>query len=114
MALQKKRGVSTGPRKPAATINPSRPKPLREGICQFCGCTDDEPCNPPCSWQLCELQEDPPAAPTKRKYVRDHTVCSTCAALISEIEQWIETSLNPSKGAVGRMVERALSQMAGR
>lgn len=32
------------------------------GICLSCGCTDEQPCDPPCSW-----------------VDRNHTICSACA-----------------------------------
>jgi hypothetical protein len=55
------------------------PKP---GQCQFCNCTYDRPCEPPCSWAN-----------------REQTICSTCDRTIGEIalvlKHWYEKAYKP-------------------
>jgi hypothetical protein len=50
----------------------------RDGFthCRVCGCTDREPCYPPCFWAGGEAD-----------------LCSTCAQLIYEIVSWTNASI---------------------
>lgn len=44
--------------------------------CRFCECTDDEACNPPCSWAA-------------------ENVCSTCQEALEALETWLESCVKP-------------------
>jgi hypothetical protein len=63
----------------------------RDGLvrCRVCGCTEREPCCPPCAWWCDEVD-----------------LCDTCAFVALAIKDWIEGAHQPSKAALWREVER--------
>ena len=62
----------------------------RDGFirCRVCGCTEREPCNPPCSWA-------PGAA----------DLCSTCADIVLIVAEWRAVAHRASWAALKREVE---------
>lgn len=62
----------------------------RDGLirCRVCGCTDREPCAPPCSWAEGEAD-----------------LCSTCAAAACVLVSWREGAHRPSWAALKREVD---------
>ena len=68
----------------------------RDGLvrCRVCGCTEREPCNPPCSW-----------AP------RDEVdLCSNCAEAVSHLIDWVYTAHRASWAALKREVKAQLEK----
>ena len=55
--------------------------------CRVCGCTQIEPCNPPCAWAGDDERGD---------------LCSTCELTIGVVEEWKEQALRPSMTALLR------------
>ena len=53
--------------------------------CRVCGCTDTEPCNPPCAWEPGEGD-----------------LCTTCGSVIDTLHEWKESALHPSIPALVR------------
>ena len=60
----------------------------RDGFirCRVCGCTEREPCNPPCAWHFPDL-------------------CDSCALLVTQILVWWEGAHRPSWARLKREVE---------
>jgi hypothetical protein len=54
--------------------------------CRVCGCTEIEPCNPPCEWV-------------------DADLCSTCNYVVREIREWAHEAHRASWAALRREVE---------
>jgi hypothetical protein len=63
------------------------PKHDRDGLlrCYVCGCSDREPCNPPCGWQYDDI-------------------CSTCANAVAALVEWREAAPRPM---MSRLIEVA-------
>ncbi len=64
--------------------------------CRVCGCTDYEPCNPPCAWY------------------KNADLCTTCAAAARDLMNWRrqlaawrEAALRPNLAALTREVTLA-------
>jgi len=58
------------------------------GICRVCSCTENEPCNPPCSWAD-----------------RRETVCSNCYDMAQSLSEWFRSALKPDVIALAREVD---------
>ena len=54
--------------------------------CKICGCTEQDPCNPPCAW-------DTPG------------VCTTCATAAEALADWLREAVRPKKAALWREAE---------
>ena len=61
----------------------------RDGFvrCRICGCTEREPCEPPCAWAKGEAD-----------------LCSNCAGLVLCIVGWLTGARGPSWAALRREV----------
>lgn len=57
--------------------------------CRVCGCTEREPCNPPCAWHFPDL-------------------CTTCAVVVESLVVWSEAVERPSWTKLKREVEMQL------
>jgi hypothetical protein len=77
-----------------------KPKPLvavvrhdRDGYirCRVCGCTEREPCNPPCSW----VRGEP-------------DLCTSCEKFIMSMVEWLNAAHQPSRAALQREVKRSM------
>jgi hypothetical protein len=51
--------------------------------CRVCGCTEREPCNPPCLWVEVDL-------------------CSGCGNVVATLAEWRESALRPNVAALMR------------
>ena len=54
--------------------------------CRMCSCTDNDACDPPCSW----VPSD------------GGPLCSTCASLLRALDRWLECAHEPTDGALFR------------
>jgi hypothetical protein len=68
----------------------------RDGLvrCRVCGCTERNPCEPPCAWQEVDL-------------------CTFCAEAASVLAEWMEGAHRANKSALWREVEREQETAAG-
>jgi hypothetical protein len=48
--------------------------------CRICGCTETEPCNPPCAWASGDFRGD---------------ICTSCADLAQAVAEWMEDARRP-------------------
>jgi hypothetical protein len=55
--------------------------------CRVCGCTDRNPCNPPCNW----VEED---------------LCSTCLEAAQAVLYWRQSALKPDRNALWMELNR--------
>lgn len=63
----------------------------RNGLvrCRVCGCTEVEPCEPPCSWVEADL-------------------CSGCQEAVEALHEWFVGAHRPSRAALLRELDRAM------
>jgi hypothetical protein len=54
--------------------------------CRVCGCTEREPCNPPCAWF-------------------DESLCTSCALVVEAIVSWAEGAHRINRTALWREVD---------
>jgi hypothetical protein len=65
---------------------------LSTARCRVCGCTEREPCNPPCAWMG---KED---------------LCTTCATAVAALVEWAEAALRANMSALMREYQRQARQ----
>lgn len=70
--------------------------------CRVCGCTEREPCNPPCAWV-----ETGTRRATKAGISIDlDDLCTNCADAVNAMVEWFDCARRPSMAALMREVAR--------